>query len=228
MIFMKRASELLTAQEVSSVESAVGEAEAMTSAEIVPVVASVSGRYDRAEGLFGFIFALFALFFCWGALQTFSSTNAWGGSASSGALLPVVILFLIVSFLIGITLASRFPVLRLPLISKQEMREEVELRARSSFQQLKVRKTQGSSGIVIYVSLYERMVHVIGDDAVNEILSIDDYCELRDTVIASLKADKPEEGLRNGVLRSGKLLQEHLPNLPDDKNELANTLHILD
>ena len=50
---MANASEFLTQDELKSVEQAVADAEHKTSVEIVPVIASVSGRYDRAEDLAG-------------------------------------------------------------------------------------------------------------------------------------------------------------------------------
>ena len=50
-------------------EKALGEAEEKTSGEIVPVVATVSGRYDRAEDLFGLVLAAIALVVSWIAFQ---------------------------------------------------------------------------------------------------------------------------------------------------------------
>ena len=37
------------------IEAAIGEAEQKTAGEIVPVVATASGRYDRGEDLFGLV-----------------------------------------------------------------------------------------------------------------------------------------------------------------------------
>ena len=45
---MKKATKLFTQDEVRIIEAAVTEVEKMTSAEVVPVVATASGRYDRA------------------------------------------------------------------------------------------------------------------------------------------------------------------------------------
>lgn len=228
-MIMRKASDFFTEQEVSSVESAVAEAEAITSAEIVPVVASVSGRYDRAEDLVGFLLALIALSCCWWSLQAFTlSSETWSDSIHGGGLLSAVLVLLVLSFLGGVAIASRVPVLRLPFISKQEMQDEVELKARDSFQKLKVRNTQDSSGMLIYVSLYERLVHVIGDDAVSAHISRQDLREVCDTVIAGLKNEQPAEGMRKAVLRCGELLTPHFPVQENDENELANTFHLID
>ena len=58
---VKRASRLFNQEERLAITTAVFEAEVETAGEIVPVVATSSGRYDRAEDLFGVAFVLVAL-----------------------------------------------------------------------------------------------------------------------------------------------------------------------
>ena len=62
---MKRASELFSEQDRRVVRAAVEEAERGTAGEIVPVVATTSGRYDRGEDLFGLVVAVVALTIAW-------------------------------------------------------------------------------------------------------------------------------------------------------------------
>jgi putative membrane protein len=229
VIIMKYATKLFTQEEISTIETAISEAEKKTSAEVVPVVASASGRYDRAEDLFSFLLSLLVLGCTWVWFQGMtSSVEAWSGTPVFRLNLPVVLAILVVTFFIGIALASRFPLLRLPLITKREMREEVESRARETFQQLRIRKTKDATGILIYVSLYEHMVHVVGDDTINAKLSQGDWKAICDTIIRGFKSGAPEEGMRNGILLCGELLAQHFPVMPGDKNELFNTLHLID
>ncbi|HAS53523.1 MAG TPA: hypothetical protein DCS42_05010 [Nitrospiraceae bacterium] len=226
---MKSATKLFTKKEISSIEAAISEVEKKTSAEVVPVVASASGRYDRAEDLFAFFLSLLALGCIWGWFQGIaSSAQAWSGTPAFRLNLLMVLTILIVTFFIGIALASRFPLLRLPLIAKHEMREEVSRRARETFQRLRIRGTKKATGILIYVSLYEHMVHVVGDDTINAKLSQGDWNALCDTIIRGFKSGKPEEGMRNGILRCGELLAQHFPIQPGDRNELFDTLHLID
>ena len=226
---MKKATKLFTEEEIRSIEAAIGEVENTTSAEVVPVVASVSGRYDRAEDMFGFLLCLLVLGAAWGWFQGVTpAVDAWGGGPAFKLNLPVVLGILVVTFFVGIALASRFPLLRLPLISKKEMQEEVKARAREMFQRLKIRKTESATGILIYVSLYEHMVHVVGDDTINAKLSQGDWQALCDTIILGFKDGKPEEGIRSGILQCGELLARHFPIQPGDINELVDTLHLID
>lgn len=229
VIVMKHATKLFTQNEISAIEAAIGEVEKNTSAEVVPVVASVSGRYDRAEDLFAFLMSLLVVSGTWVWLQgMIPSVQAWGGTPEFRLNLPLVITILVGTFFIGMALASRFPLLRLPLITKREMREEVERCARETFQRLKIRKTRNAAGVLIYVSLYEQMVHVVGDETIHAKFSQNDWKTLCDTIINGFKNNKPEEGMRNGILLCGELLIQHFPVKSDDKNELPDTLHLID
>jgi len=226
---MTHATSLFTEAQIETIEAAIAEAERRTSGEVVPVVATASGRYDRAEDLFAFLLALVTLTIAWIGLQEVGlSAEAWSGGPALILNLPWVLVILAAAFLVGIALATRFPLLRLPLISRREMQEEVERRAHETFQRLRVRKTAGATGILIYVSLYERMVRVVGDDAISARLSQDDWQAVCDTIIDGFKTGKPADGLRDGILRCGEMLAEHFPGESGDVNELADTLHLLD
>lgn len=225
---MKKATTLFTSDEISSIEAAITIAENDTSAEVVPVVASVSGRYDRSEDSFGFLFSLVALGLSWSWLHGLGSSGEGWESAQQTLNLPIVLCILIGAFIIGIALASRLSFLRLPFISKREMQEDVERSARESFQKLKIHNTENSTGILIYVSLFEHRVQVVGDEAINEKLSQSDWDELRDIVISGFKSGNPADGMRKGILHAGELLAKHFPISADDQNELHNTLHLID
>ena len=74
---MQRPAERFTGSDRQQVAAAVAAAESQTSAEIVPVIAAASGRYDRAEDLVGLwtAVALMALFGRFGASSFPSPTD---------------------------------------------------------------------------------------------------------------------------------------------------------
>jgi len=170
---MKRASTLFNEQQRQFIAAAVTEAEQGTAGEIVPVVATVSGRYDRAEDLFGLLLGLVAVVVIWLLFQDTTET-AWAAGYTPTLGLAAVIAIIVAGFLVGASLATRFPVLRLPFIPPREMRQEVERRALEAFHRYRIRTTRGGTGVLIYVSLYEHMVRVVGDDAVTEKISRED------------------------------------------------------
>jgi putative membrane protein len=224
---MKSASALFNTQDRESVAAAIAEAERITTGEIVPVVATVSGRYDRAEDLFGLVFGVVALSIAWLLFQDTTQT-AWSATPTPVLGLGVIAGILIVGFLVGAVLATYIPVLRLPFISRTEMLEEVERRALETFQRVRIRDTASGTGVLIYVSLYERVVKVIGDDAAAATLPMEALEEICALVVDGLKQGQPAVGLAQAVKKTGELLAPNLPPTLSDTNELANQLIIID
>ena len=224
---MKTAGTLFNEQQRQLIAAAVTEAEKGTAGEIVPVVATVSGRYDRAEDLFGLLLGLVALVVIWVLFQDTTET-AWVAGHTPTLGLAAVIAIIVAGFLAGASLATRFPVLRLPFIPPREMRQEVERRALEAFQRYRIRTTRGGTGVLIYVSLYEHMVRVVGDDAVKEKISREDWEGICRQVVDGMKADNAAQGLALAIRQSGELLARHFPILPDDRDELSNELILID
>jgi putative membrane protein len=226
---MKRASHFLTEEDRKTISEAVAEAEKNTSGEIVPAIATVSGRYDRAEDIAGLALALAAVTLSWTLFQDirFPEGDWTAGPRIALGLLPCLVIILM-GFAAGSALASYVPVLRRPFIARKEMDEEVERRAHEVFARERVRGTTGGTGILIYVSLYERIVRVLPDDAIAGKISQAEWNAVRDLVLDGIKTEHPGQGLTQAVLKCGELLKEHFPIEPGDVNELTNELRILD
>jgi len=224
---MKTASTLFDAQQRQLIVDAVAEAEKDTAGEIVPVVATVSGRYDRAEDIFGLLLGLVALAVSWVLFQDTTET-AWVAGHTPTLGLAAVVGIVVAGFLAGAALATRYPVLRLPFIPPREMREEVERRALEAFQRYRVRSTSGGTGVLIYVSLYEHMVRVVGDDAVMEKVSQKDWAAICRLAVDGMKTNSAADGLTQAIRRSGELLARHFPVRPGDHNQLSNELVLID
>jgi putative membrane protein len=223
---MRKASAWFSQQDREAITAAIGEAEKTTAGEIVPVIATASGRYDRAEDLVGVIFASVALVLAWW-LWPISQAD-WSGDWNSGPGLVGSLLTVWIGFVLGTVTATKLPALRMPFIGKPEMLDEVERRAMESFHRYRVRATAGGTGILVYVSLYERMVRVVGDDVIAEKLSQSDWDGVRDALIDGLAASRPTDGLVAAIRASGALLEQHFPIQPEDQNELSNELHLID
>lgn len=226
---MKRASRFFGETDRQAIARAVSTAEQKTSGEIVPVVTTTSGRYDRAEDLFGVVMALVALAVVW---VLFQDVRPVQGDWASGqqmvlGLLPVL-LIVAAGFVGGGALSTWFPTLKLPFLTTREMQEEVERSAAEAFYRFRVRRTAEGTGVLIYVSFFEGMIRVMGDETIGAKLSQSHWDEVRDIVATGLRSGRPAEGLQKGIERCGELLAEHFPIQPGDVNELANELHIID
>jgi putative membrane protein len=226
---MVKASALFTPDDRAAIAKAVGEAEMKTAGEIVPVVATTSDRYDRAEDTFGLWLAVVAIAAAWFFFQGIRpATREWEmGWELSLNLAPILVL-LVVSWIVGIRLASRFPALKRLAASKSEMRKRVEQRAAMSFGLFRVSRTRDATGIVLYVSLFERMVCVRADPKVSEKVEPAEWKEICETMMRALREGRHREAFTQAVARCGEVLSKHYPIKPDDANELSNELRILE
>ena len=225
---MKKASKYFSDDKKKLIENAIAHAESNTSGEIVPVVASVSGRYDRAEDVFGILFSMLLLTITWLYTQeTNPIEGQWGSEIITLITLPWSLAIIFFGFIVGAALATLFPVLRLIFISKKEMQEEVERKAQEAFHQFRIRGTQGATGVLIYVSLYEHSVRVLGDEAISTKLKQENWDEVCDLVVEGMKSRQPVERLIEAIELCGQLLSEHFPIAENDRNELPNKLQFI-
>ncbi len=226
---MVKSKNLLSKQEQQEIETILAEVESRTSGEIVPVIAATSGRYDRAEDLFGLLSAIVLLSFAWMYLHDFSvKTGDFIAGSGFRFGLPVVIIILVLGYVLGAALATRFPLLRLPFIPRREMEQEVDRRAAEAFYRFGIGNTSGATGVLIYISLYERMVAVKGDLAISAKLSQSDWEQVCGAVVAGLKAKSPARALAEGIRKAGDLLATHFPVGPTNSNELRNEIYFVD
>jgi len=225
MVGLLKASSLFNEEERDAIKHAIVEAEKNTSGEIIPVVASVSGRYDRAEDIFGLFFSIICVAIAWCLFHNNVPADSWS-TFSFG--LPSILLTMFFGFIIGVLLTHLFPVLRLPFITKKEIDEEVDRAAAAAFQQNRLRNTQDSTGILIYISLYEHQVRVLGDDGISAKLVHADWNHICEAIINGFKEKQYISGIVEGVELSGELLAEHFPIQAGDKDELENELVIID
>ncbi|MFQ5792064.1 MAG: TPM domain-containing protein, partial [Acidobacteriota bacterium] len=172
---------------------------------------------------------LVALTLSWLWLQEIQPVEGdWESGRTLVLGLVAILAIVLAGFLMGAVAATRIPALRLPFISRKEMMQEVERGASEAFHRFRVRRTAGASGVLIYVSLYEHMVRVIGDDAISEKLGQSDWDGVRDLVINGIRSGRPADGLASAIRKCGALLSEHFPVKPGDVDELHNELRIID
>jgi putative membrane protein len=222
---MKRASQLFSQADRGAVAEAVRKAETRTSAEIVPVVATSSGRYDRAEDIVGVLAALGAVSVAWLLFQGVD-TSGWG--ATTRLSLPLVLALFVVGFILGSALATWIPALKLPFVPRGEMEQELERSAAAAFQGLRVHGTGAGVGVLLYISLLERRVRVVPDDPVAAKLGPDAWREVCDLIVAGLRQGRAADGLCRAIARSGDLLSGPFPWTQADRDEITNELRLID
>lgn len=224
---MQKASEVINVEQRTRIESAVSAAESRTCCEIVPVVATVSGRYDRAEDLAGLWCAVAGAVVAFLMLPGHTDAGRWGGIPIWGQVVLLAIVILL-CFVAGAAIAERLHGLRRLFTPRQQMQEEVNLRARELFFDRRVHHTTGASGLLIFVSLYERMAVVLGDRSVVEALG-QTFCEdLCRRLTTRLHDEDIATAICDTVHHAAASLESALPRTERDVNELPDTLVLLD
>jgi len=217
------ARRLFSEQERHQISRWVAEAEGETCAEIVCVVASESGRYDRAEALLGFGLALLALGLVHGMYQ--GGSGSWGPAQA----LPVSweMATLVVGFVLGNLLGTYFPQLRRPLVGQKELRQETLRSAHSVFTRRRLASTRQKAGLLLYVSLFERQMVVLADEGALGALGQSGVDEIRDLAQGALRQKKPVKAFEESIKRAAQLLAPGLPREADASNQLPDELVLI-
>lgn len=225
---MQHASSLFSTADRQRINEAIQAAESLTSAEIVPVVATASGRYDRAEDLVGLWLGVLLVI----AVSVFSPVAvAEPGSWDSSPLLWQtfkIVAVLLGGFLIGAVLSSRIGWLRRLFTPVIHMRDEVNQRARSVFFDNRIHHTQAGGGLLIYISLFEQIAVILADQQILDALGQSPLDELCQTLTHQLRNNPPTAALCQTIQAAGQKLQPALPRVSDDVNELPDSLVTID
>ncbi len=213
-----------------SIKKSVASVEGVSSGEVVPFITSSSFEYRYAlyrgatflTGLVALIFVLLNFFgvkgFCFDYFK-----DSW---LFFNKFTPVVNFFIVVLFFYFLFyfLLLFFPVLRKPFIRKREMREEVEEGALKSFYNNKIYETRDRTGILIYISLYEKMVVVIADKGINEKVEDGYWDSVKDIIVNNIKIGNGVDGICEAIEYCKKDLQKFFPVREDDTNELSDLI----
>ena len=223
------ASKLFTEADRAAIAAAVAEAERRTSGEIVPVLATRSDRYERAEDTIGFWLALLSVSAAWIGFQAVRpSREEWASGPDLAVGLTTLLVILIAAWMAGILLARAVPFLTRLAAGGETLRRRVQEAAGDAFDRFHVRGTKSSTGIVLYISLFERLVCVEGDKAISEKVGPEEWKAICEPLVRAMRDGRPREGLIEAIGRCGELLARHFPASPSDVNELTNELRVLD
>lgn len=229
---MKRASDLIDAAARERVRAAVAAAEASTACELVPVVATASGRYDRAEDVCGLWLACLAAVAVWLAWPHAAAAGDWGTPPAWAG--PVVLVAAVAAaFTLGAWLASRVGWVRRPFVPADQAADEVDAAAAKAFFDRRVHHTDGATGVLLFVSLYEHRAAVLADRAVTEALGEGFACEVCAVLTAGLRGEgtgtgDPADALCGAIAEAARRLAPVLPRAADDRDELPDALVLLD
>lgn len=206
-------------QDLEKIKSAVSEAEAKISGEIVPVFVEQSGFYTiamyRASLVFGSLIFLLIIIF-----DRYIPTIAVYD--------PILIfLIVVVAGIIGAALTQFILPIRKLFISQMHMDQATEKKAESAFLEEEVFNTRHRTGIMIFISFFEREVIVMADRGISKVVEQTEWDNMVKSITKCIRDGKVLEGILAAVKRSSEILQEKgFVKTKDDLNELRDDLRI--
>ncbi|MRG92387.1 TPM domain-containing protein [Polyangium spumosum] len=194
--------------EREQVEGLIKEIEATCSAEIVVTVRPRSGVYRQADHLFGAICAFLGL-----CVYIYAPTEF------TDDLVPPALLLL---FVAGAVFCANVAPLRRLLLSEALMARQVRSAAREAFLDQGIAGTRDRTGILIYISVFERRAEVVTDIGILRRESEDQPGRAIREIERAVAERLPMEGFAAAVRGLGAWLKEALPPRVDDINELSD------
>ena len=210
-------SKLFSDADFAAVRAAVTEAEQRTSGEIVPFVVPASDPYANAVwkgtafgALLGPLLAV-ALHHLW---------DLWGTHLDLWIIVPAA-----AGAAVGFLLAAFVPAVKRWLAGDEMLDLRARQRAEMTFLEEEVFLTRDRTGILIFVSLFEHRVVVIGDSGIDALVQPGQWDGVVAEVVGGIRAGRPGEALVAAIHQCGDLLERHgVARRADDANELSNEL----
>ncbi len=192
------------------VHEAIVAVEKRTSGEVVPVVLGRSDAHPVGEWRSAAAFAFFGSVLLEGMLPWHSPM--------------LLILWQVGLAVIGFGLARQFVGWKRLFIAEKRATAVAIEQASLEFHRLELQRTEGRTGVLIFVSLFERRVIVLGDTGIHAKVGDAHWLKTRDAVLAGIDRDDLAAGLIDGVRAAGEVLNAHFPVQDGDRNEVPDRM----
>jgi putative membrane protein len=227
----------LSPADLAAIKAAVRQAETRTTGEIYCVVAEQSAGYGETPLAWAAGVALLGpavlllggvhvtvpeLFGGWTAAQVGQAAETAARSALVGAILLQAVLFAAVALLVA------WRPVRLALTPRGVKRHEVRRRAAEIFLSKNLHLTRERTGVLIFVSLAERMAEILADEGIASQADPAVWDRAMAALSEGLKRGEPAAGFAAAIGLCGDVLAEKFPAKPgDNPNELPDAVVLL-
>ena len=206
------------------IREAVAKAEGRTSGEIVPYIVPRSGQYDAAIWRGASLSAVLVLCVVMLILQLYQGWSlSWLYTSWSLAVLVLA------AGTLGAFATAFVPSLKRLFAGRTSLDREVHERAMRAFVEEEVFSTRERTGILLFISLFEHRIEVVGDTGINQKVTPDEWTDVVLRIREGIKAGKVADGLVAAIDMCGTLLERGGVEIrPDDINELPDDVRIRD
>ena len=203
-----RAASSFTDEDVEAVRQAIATAEEKTVGEILPVVVERSDPHPGAPWIAALILLFAGSILLAGYLPWDQPGWLMTCQFALGAL--------------GYFAARSLPDLQRRFISEERATSVASEQAFQEFYANGLHKTEAATGVLLFVSLLERRVIVMGDTGINALVKPEDWEATTQTILAEIRTGSLRTGLIKGIETAGTLLETHFPWTEGDRNEIPD------
>jgi putative membrane protein len=217
---------ILSPADSDRVAAAVGAAEGHANAEIVTVVTRASDTYADVALVWSALIAGLALLIIAMASGFYLGLadrllGLWDHRWSPRDVLGFALFVGSVKFA-AMWLIMLWRPLRLTLTPRPIKAARVRARAAMAFHLSAQGRTQGATGVLIYLSMAERRAEIIADTAIASKVTPEVWGDAMHAMLDHFRKDRVADGMIAGVAAVGKVLAEHFPREAKPGNELPD------
>lgn len=214
-----RLDKLFSEEDLKRIEETVRNAEQHTSGEIVPYAVQSSDDYEEALWRVGMLFSMLTLF---GFALAHNYAESWQPFEMVETALATI-----GAALAGVLLAHYVGVVKRIFAGDTLMTRRITQRAEEAFLAEEVFNTKDRTGILLFISLLEHKVVVLGDAGINAKVRPEEWDAVVKVLVDGMKNGKPADGLIEAIVLCGDLLKrEGVARRHDDDDELSNKMRI--
>jgi len=210
------------------ISEAVSAAEAHTSGEIVTILAERSDGYTDVALAWSALVAFVAL----GALAIAPefylglvdrALNLWTLEWTPREVLTLALFAAAIEFG-AMMLLQMWQPLRFFLVPGVIKSNRVRERAIRAFRIGTERRTVGSTGVLIYLSMRERRAEIVAEAGIAAVVEPEVWGKAMDLMLTDVREGRVADGMVAAVAEVGQVLAPHFPRADDDVDELPDRL----
>ena len=192
--------------DTKKIEEAIRIAEAGTTGEVVVQIVPRSDSYLPLTFVWGVSGALIGSAYAmtvWGSFLEFQVLGAVGG-----------------------LVFSQVPSLRRLSLPKKWAAFRVHREVLANFTALGLHQTREHTGILLYISWFERRVEILADSGIHAKLGDSYWSAQVSDIVQGIRSGRPTEGICQAVREMGEKLATHFPGRRENPNELSDTVQL--
>ncbi len=197
------------------IASAVLSAERKTSGELVTMIVPSSHDYFWVHWFFAMVGGVCASVLLW----WFERSTAWIFSMAE------IFMWQTLLASTGFVLAYVKPLKRFA-IPKGWLAHQVHKQSLAQFMASNIHQTQNHTGVLIFLSLFERRVEILTDSGIHKKIPSGYWKEQVDHLVHGIHEDRAVETLCDVINVTGNKLSDLFPARKDEINELSNEVRL--